>query len=130
MTHHVLIADDEDTLREALVTLLQDEGYAVQEAADGSQALDALRASPDPLVVFLDYMMPRINGGQVLEAVARDPALAGRHAIIFSTANGRALPMPVVKLLSDLSASVVPNPFEVDALLDAVADACRRLRSA
>jgi CheY-like chemotaxis protein len=130
MTCHVLIADDEDSLREALVSLLQDEGYAVQEAADGGQALDALRTSPDPLVVFLDYMMPRMSGGQVLEAVARDPVLADRHAIIFSTANSRTLPMPVVKLLSDLTASVVPKPFEVDALLDAVADACRRLRPA
>jgi CheY-like chemotaxis protein len=124
------VADDERTVRELLVALLQDEGLAVQEAADGGQALAVLRASPDPLVVFLDYLMPRLDGGQVLQAVARDPALAGRHAIIFSTANGRALPMPVVKSLADVAAAVMPKPFEVDDLLAAVAEACRRLGAA
>jgi CheY-like chemotaxis protein len=81
-------------------------------------------------VVFLDYLMPHLDGGQVLEAVARDPALAGRHAIIFSTANGRALPMSVVKSIADVDAAVVPKPFEVVALLAAVANASLHLGAA
>jgi CheY-like chemotaxis protein len=127
---HVLVVDDAEAVRDALVSLLRDEGFAVQEAADGAQALAALRASPDPLVVFLDYLMPHVDGAGVLAEVARDPDLAGRHAIIFSTANARALPMPVVKSLADVAAVVVPKPFVVDDLLAAVAEACRRLGAA
>jgi CheY-like chemotaxis protein len=125
----VLVADDDTAVRESLVWLLEDAGYHAREAADGVRALDILRTSEDRLVVLLDYMMPRMNGDGVLGAVAQEPALAARHAFILITANGRTLPLSFVKLLTELAVMVVPKPFDVDALLDAVAQAAARLQA-
>lgn len=124
---HVLIADDEADLRETLRTLLESEGYTVGEAANGRQALNALRASAVPMVALIDMVMPGLNGIQVIEAVAADPALAARHAYLLLTANHRPLPDAAAALLAQLGVTVVRKPFDIDALLADVARADTRL---
>jgi CheY-like chemotaxis protein len=124
----VLIVDDEADTRQALTCCLEDEGYRVDEASDGQEALAVLRVSVEPLVVLLDYMMPRLDGRGVLTAVAQDAGLAGRHALILCTATDRrTLPLALVRLLSDLDVPVVPKPFDLDAPLAAVAAAGTRV---
>jgi CheY-like chemotaxis protein len=124
----VLIADDEADFRQALTYCLEDEGYQVYEAADGVEALALLRISAAPLVVLLDYLMPRLDGQGVLAAVAQDAALAQRHAFIVCTALDRTLPPAFVELLRALGVPVVSKPFDLDALLAEVAavGACMR----
>lgn len=124
---HVLVVDDDRSIRETLRCVLEDEGYAVLEAADGMAALDALRSSPSPAVVLLDLMMPRLDGVGVLNAVARDRRLASQNAYIVITANRYRLDRQANHLLADLQVPVVPKPFDMDALLDAVALAARRI---
>ncbi len=58
---HVLVVDDESTIREVLRRYLEREGFSVSEAADGDQALTTLEAEPPDLVV-LDLMLPGIDG--------------------------------------------------------------------
>ncbi|MET3288411.1 UNVERIFIED_CONTAM: CheY-like chemotaxis protein [Brevibacillus sp. OAP136] len=55
-TATILIADDEVALRFLLSETLVDEGYEVQEASDGQEALDQLKSKPFDLII-LDYMI-------------------------------------------------------------------------
>lgn len=61
----VLVVDDEPQIRTVLRGYLEAEGYDVAEAADGAEALAALREVP-PALVLLDVMLPGIDGLEVL----------------------------------------------------------------
>ncbi|HEV8180785.1 MAG TPA: response regulator, partial [Candidatus Angelobacter sp.] len=71
----ILIADDKATSRELLRTVLERQGYAITEAADGEEALQKALAEP-PDLILLDLQMPRRNGYEVLGELRKDP----RHA--------------------------------------------------
>ena len=58
----VLVADDEPRLRELVRDLLERDGYDVLEAADGEEAVNAVKNHPDIAVVILDVMMPEVDG--------------------------------------------------------------------
>jgi CheY-like chemotaxis protein len=116
----VLVVDDEPDIRTMLRELLQLEGYIVNDAADGVVALAHLRASARPLIVLLDYKMPRMNGEELLEVVMADSQLAGRHAFIFLTANLPAFSPALLQLLADAAIPVVQKPFHITAVLDEI----------
>jgi len=63
----VLIADDSETILLLLRTRLEMEGYEVLTAADGVEAIEAMRAAdPSPDILLLDAMMPRKSGIEAL----------------------------------------------------------------
>ena len=64
----ILVVDDEDRNRRLLATMLEVEGYVVQEAADGERALELARQNP-PDIVLLDIMMPCMDGYEVARAL-------------------------------------------------------------
>jgi len=64
-TSDILIVDDDASIRSMLGFVFDDAGYTVVEAADGEEALAALRRSP-PALMVLDLMMPGIDGVEVL----------------------------------------------------------------
>lgn len=66
MKRTVLIADDEQVLRESLAGLLEDEGYQVLQAGDGREALDIVLERPVDLIIS-DVRMPRLDGEALLE---------------------------------------------------------------
>ena len=70
----ILIADDDQDIRELLRLYLESEGYRVREAVDGAEALGAVKAGGIDLVL-LDIMMPRIDGYQVLRRLRETSAL-------------------------------------------------------
>ncbi len=123
----VLVVDDHAAIRQILGVVLEEAGYRVYEAADGGPALQRLRASREPMVVLLDMQMPGMDGVQVMQAVAADAALAAQHAYVLVTANAKMLPRAFATLLRQLNVPVVPKPFDVDELLEAVAQAVNRL---
>ncbi len=89
MAKKVLICDDEPYIRESVSYVARDEGYEVLTAEDGEEALRLAREQlPD--LIFLDLMMPRLNGFQVCEALKSDPATQGIHVIIL-TARGQEI---------------------------------------
>jgi CheY-like chemotaxis protein len=118
----MLVVDDDPSIRELVREVLEEEGYAVVgEAEHGGTALDRMRASTEPLLVLLGLHMPKVDGLQVLEAVAADPALASRHRIILVTAaQQRATTGRVAALRDQLDVPLVLKPFEISELLDAV----------
>jgi DNA-binding response OmpR family regulator len=79
----VLVVDDEPMVREVLGRYLQREGYDVETAADGEQALSAVRRNR-PDLVLLDLMLPCVDGLEVFRRLqAADPP-----AVIMITARG------------------------------------------
>lgn len=82
----ILVIDDKDDTRDAIVAYLEYEGFQVREALDGTSALEALRgALPD--LVLLDGMMPDMDGLDVLQAIRETPRSA-HLPVIMVTARG------------------------------------------
>jgi two-component system OmpR family response regulator len=80
--HRILVVDDERSIVDAVATALRYEGYAVEEAFNGRDALDAVvREEPD--LIVLDWMLPDVEG---IEVGRRLRARGFRSAILFLTA--------------------------------------------
>lgn len=67
----VLVVDDSSTIRAVLAKMLIQDGYTVLKAADGESALEIARGE-QPELIFLDIVLPRMNGFAVLRALRRD----------------------------------------------------------
>jgi CheY-like chemotaxis protein len=91
MDKKVLVVDDSALIRALLEQTLEDleDDYGVEllSAADGEEGLEAIR-SEHPQVVFLDIMMPKMNGYEVCRAVKQDPDFDDVR-IILLTAKGQ-----------------------------------------
>ena len=85
--HKVLVVDDEPFICRSLSFVLRKDDYEVFEARNGEEALEMIRAQR-PDLVFLDVMMPKLNGFDVVRAVRADPSLAG-ILIVLLTAKGQ-----------------------------------------
>jgi DNA-binding response OmpR family regulator len=79
----ILVIDDEPYILRSLSYLLTREGYPVETASNGEEGLARVRTLRPPLV-FLDIMMPRMDGYEVCEQIKQDPALAGTYVIMLS----------------------------------------------
>ena len=113
----VLIADDEQHIRlliEQTLEELEDEGVELQTASDGETALDVVR-SQRPGLVFLDVMMPKLNGFEVCRAIKSDAALAGT-TVVMLTAKGQAYDRE--EGLASGADRYLTKPFDPDELLD------------
>lgn len=67
----ILVADDDELLRNLLRDILEKEGYEVTEAEDGIRALEYFRQDPDLKMVLLDIMMPGKDGMEVLREIRK-----------------------------------------------------------
>jgi two-component system cell cycle sensor histidine kinase/response regulator CckA len=114
--HTVLIADDEDGVREAARRILTRAGYTVLTAADGRQALDLARRHPEPIdAVLSDVVMPHLNGPELAAALhAEFPAVPVLYM------SGYADPLMSEQGLLDPSVTVVGKPFTAEQLLTAL----------
>jgi CheY-like chemotaxis protein len=114
----VLVVDDDRDICEVVQTVLELEGYAVDTAGDGAEALARLRAGVRPSVIILDLMMPNMNGFQFREAQQQDPELRAIPVVVLS-GDGRA----AIKAAT-LGVEGLRKPVELDVLLDAVRRSC------
>jgi two-component system OmpR family response regulator len=80
--HRILVVDDEPSIVDAVATALRYEGYDVQEAATGREALDSV-ARHEPDLVVLDWMLPDIEG---IEVGRRLRERGFKTAVLFLTA--------------------------------------------
>ena len=106
--YRVLVVDDEVDIRETIADVLSSEGYDVDTAHNGAEALRRMDAhAPD--IVVVDLMMPVMNGWDFHERVRRDPTFA-------------STPVVAVSAMLDNEASrrfnaYLRKPFDLDALL-------------
>ena len=114
---HVLVVEDDPSVRGLLHTLLSAEGYDVATASDGLAGLVKATASK-PALVLLDLMMPDLGGVRVLEELRDDPELADIPVIVVT---GKIDAVPGMRaLLGD--DNVFVKPFAVAELLIRVGD--------
>lgn len=114
----VLVADDEPNIVISLEYLMQREGYAVQVARDGEEALEAVRRER-PDLVLLDVMMPRKTGFEVCQAIRADEALQGTR-ILLLTARGRDT--DIAKGMALGADAYMTKPFSTRELVQKVAE--------
>ena len=80
----VLVVDDEFGIAELFDAMLTDEGHRVLTAINGRHGLEVL-AKERAALVFLDYMMPVLDGAAMLRAMAADPALQATPVVMMSS---------------------------------------------
>lgn len=83
MPNKILIVDDEPFNLDLLEQELADQGYAIERANDGAEALEKL-PSFMPDVILLDYMMPKMNGLEVLKRLRADERHKGLPVILLT----------------------------------------------
>jgi CheY-like chemotaxis protein len=122
MAGGVLIVEDDDDIRADLTSILRLKGFAVEEAANGRDALTRLRDGVPPCLVVLDLMMPVMNGWELRGAMREDPVLAPIPVVVVSGV-GR-IGDDDFKSLDP--AAVLVKPFELAKLLELVARYCHK----
>jgi len=120
MSAHILIVDDEDTLRYFLKRTLQDEGYRVSEAADGQTALDLLEHEDFDLAL-VDLRMTGVDG---LEVMRQFRERSPETQIIIVTAYA-SVPS-AVEALRRGAHDYLTKPVNTEELLASVADGLAR----
>jgi CheY-like chemotaxis protein len=112
----ILVVEDDEDAREALIAILEMRGYSAVPASNGREALNYLQSAPDrPDLIILDLWMPVMDGWRFRKEQKKDPKLA-------------KVPVVVVTALSD-SANVdadeiIIKPVDVDRLLETVSHYC------
>ena len=113
-TPTVLIVDDDPGIRKMLVEVLTLEGFPVELAENGREALDIL-ATSGPRTVLLDLMMPVLDGRAVVATLNATPGARARHRIILISA------IQYLAEAQDLHADAeLAKPFTVSQLLDVI----------
>jgi CheY-like chemotaxis protein len=114
-SERILVVDDDDDIREVMQDLLVSEGFRVDAAKDGLDALDKLAHDGRPPLILLDMMMPRMDGEAFLKALRGRPDLADAPVVVIS---GNAAVREKANSLH--AAACLVKPFELDELLGVV----------
>jgi CheY-like chemotaxis protein len=123
----VCIIEDDEATCETVRDLLVDAGYDVVTAANGLLGYAMLTTSMERLIVLLDHKLPKLDGCDLLEIVAQDEDLRARHTFIFMTASPKRALEDCEEALEDLDVPLIPKPFDIDELVEAVQQAEQRL---
>jgi CheY-like chemotaxis protein len=108
----VLVVDDDPVIRDMMVDILSFEDYPIVVARNGCEALDKLRGEENYLV-FLDLMMPVMDGREFCEQFHADPTLRNRHVVVIMSAMDRMEEAASLQVHATL-----PKPFSVDDVMD------------
>ncbi len=110
----VLVADDDPHIRTLCVTALRREGYLVDSATDGREALTRIEAS-DYHAVLLDLGMPYVHGATLLSIIGQTKPEMLRRVLVMTGA-----PDGAVDPLIGVAGAILRKPVEIDLLTRAV----------
>src|SRR5712691_12970423 len=117
----ILVVDDERAVRESLRRALELEGYEIELAADGQEALYRLESNAEPDAVILDVLMPGVDGLEVCRTIRRS---GSRLPVLMLTARTQ-----VDERVAGLDAGAddyLTKPFALEELLARVRALLRR----
>lgn len=87
--NQALVVDDVATDRQHMINLLKDAGWQVSAASDAAQGLEMAKRDP-PDIIFMDIVMPGMDGYQACRRLAVDPATRSIPVVFVSTKHQRA----------------------------------------
>jgi CheY-like chemotaxis protein len=105
----ILVVEDSEDAREALVVLLEMEDYRAVPTSNGREALDYLNGAPPPELIILDLWMPLMNGAQFRREQMKDARLAAILVIITSASIDGTIHVGANEVLV--------KPFHIEELL-------------
>ncbi len=108
----ILVVDDDPVIRDMMADMLDFEGYSISVARNGHEALQLLRSDQD-FLVFLDIMMPGMNGKQLCALLESDPQLRKRHIIVLMSAIDNLEEAASLKV-----EAILQKPFVVDDVIE------------
>ena len=111
----ILIVEDDSSIRRLVRTVLLRQGYQVEIASDGLEAIAKL-ALANYDVIILDLMMPNLDGFSFMTAMARDTPERLKRVIITSAAS----PAVINERLKGIPFDLLPKPFDIHELLSRV----------
>jgi twitching motility two-component system response regulator PilG len=114
----VLVIDDSNTIRRSAEMFLRQAGYEVILAEDGFDALSKI-SDHQPQVIFVDIMMPRLDGYQTCALIKQNPIFNATPVIMLSSKDG-----VFDRARGRLAGSdhYLTKPFSKEGLIQAVAD--------
>ena len=112
----ILIVDDDPAIRALLTEMLSMEGYAMETAKDGVEAIAFLRDLPPTFrIILLDLLMPNIDGWGVVRWITEHPEIRANTKIVLMSANDR------LKQAYDLEQDGrLVKPFDLGTLLETI----------
>jgi DNA-binding response OmpR family regulator len=117
----VLIVEDDASIRRLVRTVLLRQGYKVEVASDGLEAISKLGLA-DFDVIILDLMMPNLDGFSFMTAMARNTPERLKRVIITSAAS----PAVINERLKGIEFDLLPKPFDINELISRVLACVRR----
>lgn len=115
MDKRMLVVEDEENIRESVAALLEVEGYEVETADNGAQALAVLKNGPPVSLIFLDLMMPQMDGWAFRARQLNQPELQDIPVVVLSGA--RRIEIEVANLEP---AAVLRKPVSIQELLEVI----------
>jgi len=109
----ILIADDDRVARQLLAQTLKRWGFDVTAVGDGAQAWDALQKADHTTLAILDWMMPELDGTEVLRRVRLQRPLANLYLILLTALESRK---DIVAGLDAGADDYMVKPFDPDEL--------------
>jgi CheY-like chemotaxis protein len=112
----ILVVDDDPAIRALYSEILSDEGYGVQTAENGREAIVQVKAQPTDLIM-MDIMMPIMDGLTACTKIKADPAMQGVPIVIMSAG------INLRRHADDfacMAAAILSKPIDLDYLLDTV----------
>jgi CheY-like chemotaxis protein len=117
----ILLAEDDEDLREAMIDTLHDAGYSVEGVGNGRDALEWLEVTAEPpKIILLDLMMPVMDGWQFLDERRKTPKVASVPVVVLS-ANGNFVE-------KNETVAFLRKPVRVQPLLAIIASYCAASR--
>ena len=114
---HLLLIEDDQTLRRALCVSLEKMGHTVVETGDGRQALSAFKKQPADLIVT-DLIMPGMEGVETIRELKK---MNPRVPIIAISGGGRGSPAGYLQIAQSFGADkIYAKPFDIGALCQSV----------
>ena len=113
---NVLVVDDQEVIRDTLQTALDDEGFTVETAANGREALDILERWK-PCVILLDLMMPVMDGWTFRAEQKRSGSNV--PVVLLSAAGELAVHQRALD-----AAAVIAKPFDIDRVISTIEGVC------